>query len=308
MLAATLLALAAAGLHAAWNLVAKRSIDRVTTLSAQFIVGGLIGGVVLAITRDLPAAAWWPALVTGVVHVPYLLLLALAYEHGDFSVAYPVARGTGAVLAGLGGVVLLDDDLGVVGAVAVLVVAAGMWLLSGGATGTQLATALAVGVTIGVYTVNDSRGVRTFGITYPFAAFVAIGVMMSIYVVATGRVPRFVATMRDRLAAGGDHRGGGGARLRAGDDRRPPGPSGIRRRPARIQRPDRRVPRQPLPRRRRNAPSDVGLRGHPRRPRPPGRGAVSITSRTSFWEPILTNSARSGAQNRRVAAAGRCSP
>jgi drug/metabolite transporter (DMT)-like permease len=197
VLAATLLALAAAGLHAAWNLVAKRSVDRVTTLSAQFIVGGLIGGFVLVITRDLPAAAWWPALVTGVVHVPYLLLLAYAYEHGDFSVAYPIARGSGAMLAALGGVVLLDDDLGVVGAVAVLVVAAGMWLLSGGATVTQLSTALAVGVTIGVYTVNDSRAVRTFGITYPFAAFVAIGVGMSIYVATTGRGPRFVAMMRD---------------------------------------------------------------------------------------------------------------
>jgi drug/metabolite transporter (DMT)-like permease len=196
VLAATLLALAAAGLHAAWNLVAKRSVDRVTTLSAQFVVGGLIGVLVLAITRDLPAAAWWPALITGLVHVPYLLLLAYAYEHGDFSVAYPVARGTGAVLAAVGGVVLLDDDLGVVGAVAVLVVAAGMWLLSAGATSTQLSTALGVGVTIGVYTVNDSRAVRSFGLTYPFAAFVAIGVVMSIYVVATGRVPRFVATMR----------------------------------------------------------------------------------------------------------------
>jgi drug/metabolite transporter (DMT)-like permease len=197
VLAATFLALAAAGLHAAWNLVAKRSADRVTTLSAQFIVGGLIGAVALLITRDLPAAAWWPALVTGLVHIPYLLLLALAYEHGDFSVAYPVARGSGAVLAALGGVVLLDDDLGAVRAVAVLVVAAGMWLLSGGATATQLSAALAVGVTIGVYTVNDSRAVRSYGITYPFAAFVAIGVVMSIYVVATDRGPRFMATLRD---------------------------------------------------------------------------------------------------------------
>jgi drug/metabolite transporter (DMT)-like permease len=100
------------------------------------------------------------------------------------------------VLAALGGVVLLDDDLGVVGAIAVLVVAAGMWLLSVGATSSQLSTALAVGVTIGVYTVNDSRAVRSFGVTYPFAAFVAIGIVMSIYVAATGRRRPFVATMR----------------------------------------------------------------------------------------------------------------
>ena len=74
MLAATLLALAAAALHAGWNLAAKRSADRVTALSAQFIVGGVIGAAVLLVTRDLPAAAWWPAVVTGLVHVPYVLL------------------------------------------------------------------------------------------------------------------------------------------------------------------------------------------------------------------------------------------
>ncbi len=197
MFAATVLALAAAGLHAAWNLVAKRSADRTTALSSQFICGGLIGAVVLLITRDLPASAWGPALVTAVVHVPYLLLLAYAYEHGDFSVAYPVARGSGAVLAALGGVVLLDDDLSPLGIVAVLTVAAGMWLLSGGATGEQLVTALAVGVTIGVYTINDSRAVRTFGITYPFAAFAAIGAVMTVYVVVTGRSSRLTAATRD---------------------------------------------------------------------------------------------------------------
>ena len=197
MFVATVLALAAAGLHAAWNLVAKRSADRVTTLSAQFMVGGLIGGVVLLITRDLPAVAWAPAIVTAVVHVPYLLLLAYAYEHGDFSVAYPVARGTGAVLAAVGGVMLLDDDLSGLGIVAVLTVAFGMWLLSDGATAEQLITALMVGVTIGIYTVNDSRAVRTYGLTYPFAAFAAIGVVMSVYVVVTGRLSRLVAAPRD---------------------------------------------------------------------------------------------------------------
>jgi multidrug transporter EmrE-like cation transporter len=196
MVLATVLALTAAGLHAGWNLVAKRSADRVTALSAQFIVGGAIGAVALALTRDLPARAWWPALVTALVHVPYLLLLAYAYEHGDFSVAYPVARGSGAVFAAVGGVVLLDDDLGVAGVVAVLVVAGGMWLLSVGATPAQWATALAVGVTIGVYTVNDSRAVRSYGITYPFAAFVAIGVAMVLYVVISGRTRRLVAAMR----------------------------------------------------------------------------------------------------------------
>jgi multidrug transporter EmrE-like cation transporter len=196
VIVATVLALAAAGLHAAWNLVAKQSADRIATLWAQFLVGGVIGAVALLITRDLPAVAWWPAALTATVHVPYILLLAHAYEHGDFSVAYPVARGSGAVFAALGGVVLLDDDLGALGLVAVLISAAGMWLLASGANAAQLATALGVGVSIGVYTVNDGWATREYGITYPFAAFAAIGVSMSLYGLVTGCTPRLLVVLR----------------------------------------------------------------------------------------------------------------
>ena len=49
--------------------------------------------------------------MTGLIHVPYLAGLAAAYEHGDFSLAYPIARGGGAMLAGIGGIVLLGDEL-----------------------------------------------------------------------------------------------------------------------------------------------------------------------------------------------------
>jgi drug/metabolite transporter (DMT)-like permease len=196
MVVATLLALAAAALHAAWNLVAKRSTDRVTTLSAQFVVGGVIGVAALAVTRDLPAAAWAPATITALVHVPYVLLLAHAYEHGDFSVAYPVARGSGAVLAAIGGVVLLGDDLGPVGIAAILVVAGGMWLLGASASAEQLTTALAVGVTIGVYTVNDSRAVRIYGVTYPFAAFTTIAATMLVYTLCSGRRALLISALR----------------------------------------------------------------------------------------------------------------
>ena len=111
MLVATVLALASAGMHAGWNLVAKRSADRFAALWGQFAVGGIIGAIVIAITRDLPAEAWVWAAITGAVHVPYIVALASAYDRGDFSLAYPIARGGGALLAGIGGIVLLDDEL-----------------------------------------------------------------------------------------------------------------------------------------------------------------------------------------------------
>ena len=100
MLLATLLALGAAVLHAGWNLIAKRATgDRYIVLWTQFVAGGLLSlplMVVYALVWGMPAEGYAWAALSGAVHLPYVWLLARAYSHGDFSVAYPVARGGGA--------------------------------------------------------------------------------------------------------------------------------------------------------------------------------------------------------------------
>ena len=196
MLVATVLALTSAGLHATWNLVAKRSADPFIALWGQFFVAGLIAAVVLAVTRPLPAEAWGWAAVSGAVHVPYLVALALAYERGDFSVAYPLARGGGALLAGIGGIVLLGDDLNGWSVAAIVTVAAGMALLAAGAAAPQVAVALVVAVTIGIYTVVDSHAARDVaGNLYTFAVFVAAGTCVTAYGLVVGRGREMVVAL-----------------------------------------------------------------------------------------------------------------
>jgi drug/metabolite transporter (DMT)-like permease len=199
VLRATLLALASAGLHAAWNLVAKRSADRFIALWGQFAAAGVLGAVVLVAFRGLPAEAWLWAAVCAVVHVPYVVGLARAYDHGDFSTVYPIARGSGALLAGIGGIVLLGDRLGALSVAAIVLVAGGICLLAGTARSAWPAVgwALLVGVSIGVYTINDSHAARTIdGGLYPFAAFAMIGVVVTAYGVAIGRRGDMVAAAR----------------------------------------------------------------------------------------------------------------
>ena len=99
-----------------WNLAAKRADgDRFVVLWAQFAVSGLIAAVLLAVHAvvvGMPASGYGWAALSGLVHLPYLWLLALAYTYGDFSVSYPLARGGGAALAAALGVALLGDHLG----------------------------------------------------------------------------------------------------------------------------------------------------------------------------------------------------
>ncbi len=201
MLLATCLALGSAVLHAGWNLAAKRAEgDRFVVLWAQFAVSGAIAVVLLAVHAvvvGMPASGYGWAALSGLVHLPYLWLLALAYTVGDFSVSYPLARGGGAALAAIGGIVFLGDHLGAGEALGVAVIVSGLFLLSWGASRRNVTIALAVALTIGLYTTIDAQGSRSSGsLAYVLATFVAAACTTSVAGVATGRSAAFVAVLR----------------------------------------------------------------------------------------------------------------
>ena len=199
MLGATLLAIGAAVLHAGWNLAIKQSGDRWLALWGQFFVAGVGCAVVLVVLGGVPASAWLWAAASGLTHVGYVWGLARAYDLGDFSVTYPIARGTGAVLASIGGVLLLDDSLSALNVVGIAVTVVGLWLLAGPADNAHIRAALAVAATIGVYSVIDSHGSRdTGGNLYPLTTFVACAVFTTIHGVATGRRESMLAALRGR--------------------------------------------------------------------------------------------------------------
>lgn len=199
MLAATLLAIGAAILHAGWNLAIKQSGDRWLALWGQFFVAGAGCAVLLVVLGGVPASAWLWAVASGLTHVAYVWGLARAYDLGDFSVSYPIARGTGAVLAAIGGVLLLDDSLSALNVVGIAVTVVGLWLLAGPADNAHIRAALAVAATIGVYSVIDSHGSRdTGGNLYPLTTLIACAVFTTIHGVATGRREPMLTALRAR--------------------------------------------------------------------------------------------------------------
>jgi uncharacterized membrane protein len=204
MLLATVLALGAAVLHAGWNFVAKRATgDRYMVLWAQFFMAGVmclplaIGNQVL---YGLPAKAYLFAVLSGATHLPYTWLLAKAYNVGDFSVSYPVARGGGAALAAIGGVIFLSDELTPWHIAGIVVIVSGLSLLAVGATRRNLVIALGVSATIGVYSVFDAAGARSKhdSIAYIFTTMVAGALSNTTFGLATGRRPDMVAVLRAR--------------------------------------------------------------------------------------------------------------
>lgn len=199
MLGATLLAIGAAFLHAGWNLAIKQSGDRWHALWGQFFVAGVGCTVLVFALGGVPASAWMWAAASGMTHVGYVFFLARAYDLGDFSVTYPIARGTGAVLAAVGGVVILDDSLSALAITGIAIAAVGLWLIAGPADNAHVRAALAVAATIGVYSVIDSHGSReTGGNLYPLTTFVACAVFTTAHGVATGRRESMLAALHAR--------------------------------------------------------------------------------------------------------------
>jgi uncharacterized membrane protein len=175
----------------------KQGGDRLIALWGQFTIAGAIGLVVIVAVGGFPAHGWLWAGLSGLIHLPYCYFLARAYDHGDFSLVYPIARGTGALLAAIGGLLLLNDHLSPLGVAAIVVVAAGLCLLAGRARGPALLAALIVAATIGAYSVSDAKGIRSTDTPlYALASFVATGVTTTTFGILTRRGPAMAAAMR----------------------------------------------------------------------------------------------------------------
>jgi uncharacterized membrane protein len=160
--AAFVLALASAFVHALWNLLLARARDTEAATAVALGVGAAAFAPVAVLTWDVEASAIPYVAVSGALELGYLALLAAAYEQGELSLIYPVARGSAPVLITIFNVAIVGAALNAPTAVGVLVVAAGIVLVRGRAATDprHLAMALVIGTTIASYTLVDKAGLK----------------------------------------------------------------------------------------------------------------------------------------------------
>jgi drug/metabolite transporter (DMT)-like permease len=198
LVAATFLALGSAALHAAWNLLVKTSADRLLAAWGQFLIGGLLFVPLLPLV-GVPGASALPFLIaSSLVHVLYVVALTRAYQHGDFSFAYPLARGAGALIAAIGGVLFLSDSLPALAWLAIAIVVGGLASLVRPQAGriALLWAGLTAG-TIGVYTTLDAAGARrSSGLGYGIAITLGAGFALSVALLVSRQGPRIGPAVR----------------------------------------------------------------------------------------------------------------
>lgn len=163
------LLLLAALLHAGWNLLAKQAADRAATLYGALLLGGLLLAPALALHWPPPPEAIGLALAAAVFEALYFVTLTAAYAVGDFSLVYPVARGSAPLLIALWAVLFLAERPSPAGWVGIGGLVAGLLLISapgGKPTAGQSTTrpllalglALATGLCISGYSIFNKVG------------------------------------------------------------------------------------------------------------------------------------------------------
>jgi drug/metabolite transporter (DMT)-like permease len=157
----------AAVCHAAWNALLKAS-ENPLSLAARAMTLGTIVSLPLVATLwlaqgrpGLPLAGWLLALASAGLELLYFIALSTAYQRGELSVVYPIARGTAPLLAVLVGVLLLGERVHQAAVAGILLLLGGIWAVRRPArAGAALGPALLTGVLIAAYSSIDRVGVR----------------------------------------------------------------------------------------------------------------------------------------------------
>ena len=168
---AFLLVFAAATAHATWNLLAKQFAGTkyliwLASAMEALIFVPLVIWIIIRQGMPFSASVLLALVATGVLHVLYTECLIRGYRIGEFTVVYPLARGSAPLLSFAAAVVLLREHTSLVAVSGALLISVGILLASGTASGLRnprlrpsMLWGIATGITIACYTIVDAYSV-----------------------------------------------------------------------------------------------------------------------------------------------------
>lgn len=168
--------LASAFLHAGWNYLLKKSDRKIVFIWWFELIGAIIFLPMLLYFlpgTSIPLGGWLCIIASAVIHAAYFTCMGCAYQRGDLSLVYPLARGSGPLFVPVLAVILLGEEISLVGGIGILFIISGIYCihlcsftlaavlepfraLKGGAS----LYALFTGLAIAFYTLVDKVGVK----------------------------------------------------------------------------------------------------------------------------------------------------
>lgn len=184
--------LVGAVLHTSWNLLIKQSEDKYIVTFWMVAFGGLFALIVLFFTGLPPRQMWTYAILSVCVETVYFIALSYAYHDNDFSLVYPVARGTAPAFLVLWSFLFLHETLTTGGKIGLALIIGGL-ITIGVNTFLQshvtrvhfkgIAAALLVALLISIYTTIDGAAVRNgFALPYVMTMFTLVPLVLSPFI------------------------------------------------------------------------------------------------------------------------------
>ena len=171
------LVLAAAFIHASWNLLAKRSSGGVAfvflaNVFAVLIYAPIVIPVLMVQRTHLDSTAFMFIVGSAVIHIFYFLVLQRGYQVGDLSLVYPLARGTGPMLSTLVAIALLGERPTPLAITGIICIIGGVFVLTGNPyelwhsnSRTAVFYGVLTGALIATYTIWDKVAVSQFSVS-----------------------------------------------------------------------------------------------------------------------------------------------
>jgi len=188
---ALLLLFVSASLHALWNFLLKRSQEKYIAMGWQVIFGGVFAFFVLLIVGLPQRSMWIFAVVSMFLEAIYFILLSNAYTDNDFSLVYPIARGTSPAFIMLWSVLFLHEELTTGGMIGIGLIVCGMITIGTSSLiqnrGSKLhikgiLLALTVALMISFYTLVDGAAVQSGSpLSYGLLMFTLVPILTTPY-------------------------------------------------------------------------------------------------------------------------------
>jgi len=178
--------------HALWNFAAKKASGNFYAVYLGLVMSCIVAVPALFLVSPsefYKAGAYPYVLASGALNAFYFFILAKSYEHGDISLVFPIARGTGIAGTVMLAYLLLGERTSPIGIAGILAICAGIILtgyqhLRTGVFHKGLMYALLVGSTTVSYSIIDKLGVGIMNpVAYAFGFTAVATLLLTPYVV-----------------------------------------------------------------------------------------------------------------------------
>jgi drug/metabolite transporter (DMT)-like permease len=167
------LILLSAVFHASWNAISKRSTDKIIFFWLSGIAASVcLLPVLIGYWQEIPPIGWLLIVLSSAFEAIYLLCLAVAYEAGDLSLAYPLSRGSVPLFVLILATVFIGERVTALGILGIALSVLGIYVLHlrslqrnallapfAALRGRATQFALLAGICTAVYSTIDKRGI-----------------------------------------------------------------------------------------------------------------------------------------------------